>query len=105
MKPSGLAKAADLGNGFSAQWVWRDGTDRGFGIPLGAVIRHGACALFIAWAHGETGEGSAPGDDLWDLESLQPLTIMPGATCPRCGTSGTIVGGRWTPLDGEGGAA
>lgn len=89
METTGLKQPVHLGHGFSARWVWTKGTDRQRGIPTGAIIAHGSCPpMVLAWV----------GDDpeaLWDLVSLDPLSVLPAVRCPRCHREGQIVDGRW----------
>lgn len=38
-----------------------------------------------------------PGRALWQIESLNPLTISPSLVCSVCGHHGWIKQGRWVP--------
>ena len=38
-----------------------------------------------------------PGQQMWTLESLDPLTISPSLLCLLCGDHGFIRNGRWVP--------
>lgn len=76
----------DLGNGHQACLIWRDGTDRSAGIPMGMIEMHGRCRTYVTWADADSG---------WQLASLRPLTVTPALTCPGCGMMGTIAEGRY----------
>jgi hypothetical protein len=38
-----------------------------------------------------------PNEALWQVESMDPLTLSPSLLCGRCGDHGFIRGGRWVP--------
>jgi hypothetical protein len=49
---------------------------------------------------GGLGRGWIPldaGDNGWQLECLEPLTISPSLLCTACQHHGHIRGGRWEP--------
>ena len=87
----------ELAPGHTAQWVWQQDVSREHGIPAGVILRHGACALYVAWS--DDGGPYADDDQRWDLVSLVPLTLVQGVTCPRCGRTGIIDQGRWVDVE------
>lgn len=38
-----------------------------------------------------------PDRALWQVESMEPLTLSPSLLCGRCGDHGFVRGGRWVP--------
>lgn len=38
-----------------------------------------------------------PRDKVWQVESLDPLTVSPSLLCTGCGHHGFICAGRWEP--------
>lgn len=92
--PQPATETIDLGRGHSASLVWLEHTDRDRGLPVGVIVRHGSCRVYLAWAALD-GDATA---QRWNLESLRPLTLDPGVICPTCGIEGRIKQGRWVNL-------
>lgn len=80
----------DLGLGHAAELHWRSGVDRVRGLPAGATLRHGSCAVRIFWALAQPEHRP---DDLWELVSLDPLTVWPPVHCTVCQLRFSIEGG------------
>lgn len=88
---------AAIGHGVTIRLtIWR-GHD-----PAGLVEQHdradggGRCQGSIMFALPGVAE-AFPGVSVWQVESLEPLTLSPSLLCTRCGHHGWIRGGRWEP--------
>ncbi len=86
-----------LGEGHLASFVWREGTDRIRGIPVGVLERHGACAVYVSWVHDTRVDMATAAATAWTLRSLVPLTLIEPILCPQCSVVGRIIEGRWVP--------
>ncbi len=54
----------------------------------------GRCSGFIAFRGTLYGDSTPP---VWDVVSMEPLTLAPSLLCRTCGHHGFIVGGKWKP--------
>lgn len=97
--------------------VWAEIAARGADIGRGVVIRfygNGDCdkagiLLYHQHPDGAVCGGSVPFDvpandwhrqrarPLWQVQSLEPLTLSPSILDPDCGLHGHIVNGLWVP--------
>jgi hypothetical protein len=54
------------------------------------------CGGYVAWEHDPEHPDEFPGP-LWDVVSLDPLTLAPSVHAPACGLHGFITNGSWMP--------
>jgi hypothetical protein len=84
-----------------SQTPWED---IGHGVSIERRLVDGVLGG-VAYRHprpktGETCEGYVPvtgWDEVWQVVSLEPLTLSPSLLCRGCGHHGFVREGRWVP--------
>jgi len=102
-----MTQTLDLGDGHTFQWAsWTpdrrlnpDLADVADIDPCGGIVVHVApdgseCRGFVHFDVPGI-ELLAQGRPVWQVESLDPLTISPSVLCGACGDHGFIRSGRW----------
>jgi hypothetical protein len=86
-----------IGHGVTIRWVqWREHN------PAGVIEEHdrpdgaGRCVSSVLFDLPGIRE-AFPGRHVWQVPSLNPLTLTPSLLCTACGHHGYIRNGRWVP--------
>ncbi len=89
----------DLGEGVLARWNIEDGEKIGILYNHPADTPTGRCESGITFDLPKVREiwPDYPVDRMWQLESLDPLTVSPSLLCTGCQHHGFIRTGRWVP--------
>lgn len=93
-----MSNLIDIGHGHAIQFVSFDG-DEHAAINDYLHRKDGTpCSGFIPFA-GHKWEEAFPQSaiEVWDVQSLDPLTITPSVLCRTCGDHGHITNGKWVP--------
>ena len=97
----------DLGDGHQLWWTqWSPDrelnpqyADQPDVNPYGAIVSHVRPDGERCWSgitfRGEVATRIGPADAMWDVVSLDPLTLSPSLLCRLCGDHGFIRSGRW----------
>lgn len=79
----------DIGHGVSIEKRYADGVLGGVGYRHPSAKGVGGCEGYVAvsgWP------------EVWDVVSLEPLTLSPSLLCLACGHHGWIENGKWRPV-------
>lgn len=94
-------KAISIGQNTWMQKIAAHSTGEWVGIIEWHLNQAGElCGGFVAFAgfYGMTSHGMSPVErPVWQVATLEPLTLSPSISCKACGHHGYIRAGRWVP--------